>query len=144
MWLTIIFSALHVFGLGIGLPAVFLRGRALRRGDVEGVLAADTAWGLAAGLWLVSGLVRLFFTEKGWSFYATQPMFWLKMGLFAGVWALEAWPMITFVRWRIARGRGIAVDTSRMGLFSRFNDIELAIVLVMPFCAAAMARGWAP
>ncbi len=42
-------SALHVLALALGLPAVYLRGRALRgRLDMEGLrrlFAADTVWG---------------------------------------------------------------------------------------------------
>jgi len=49
-------SAVHVLSLGIGLPAVFLRGRHLRRAAgspeaVADVLRADDIWGLAS-LWL--------------------------------------------------------------------------------------------
>ena len=47
-----IVSALHLLALAIGLPAVFLRGRALRgRLDREGfrrLFAADSMWGVAA------------------------------------------------------------------------------------------------
>ena len=58
-------SALHVLALAIGLPGVFLRGRGLRAmksdgGAVARVLAADGAWGVAALLWVVTGLLRAF------------------------------------------------------------------------------------
>ena len=60
-------SALHLLALALGLPGVFLRGRALRglRGPLDGaglgrLFAADTAWGIAAFLWIGSGLLRAF------------------------------------------------------------------------------------
>ncbi|HET7343276.1 MAG TPA: DUF2214 family protein, partial [Methylomirabilota bacterium] len=59
-----IVSALHLYALALGLPAVFLRGRALRgRLDAAGLrrlFAADNVWGVAALLWLVTGLLRAF------------------------------------------------------------------------------------
>ena len=58
-----VLSALHVLALGIGLGSVFMRGRylrALRAGPEARVLdrlfAAHSVWGVAALLWLVTGL----------------------------------------------------------------------------------------
>ena len=68
--LSAIVSALHVLALALGLPSVFLRGRALKgRLDGDGLrrlFAADTVWGIAAALWLITGLSRAFGgLEKG-------------------------------------------------------------------------------
>lgn len=65
-----LFAALHLLALGIGLGAVWTRGRALR-GELNTagllrVLAADTWWGIAALVWVATGLVRAFAgLEKG-------------------------------------------------------------------------------
>jgi uncharacterized membrane protein len=60
--LSAIISSLHLLALAIGLPAVFLRGRALKGPlDADGLrrlLASDSAWGIAALLWIVIGLLR--------------------------------------------------------------------------------------
>ena len=57
-------SSLHLLALAIGLPAVFLRGRALKGPlDADGLrrlLAADNVWGIAAVLWIATGLLRAF------------------------------------------------------------------------------------
>jgi putative membrane protein len=110
-------SALHVLALAVGLSSVYFRGRALRgRLDADGLrqlFAADNLWGLAAGLWLVTGLLRAFGgLEKGTAFYLASTLFWTKMGLFALILALEIWPMTTFIRWRLSRRRGALPDTS--------------------------------
>ncbi|HSB41614.1 MAG TPA: DUF2214 family protein [Methylomirabilota bacterium] len=139
-------SSLHVLALAIGLPAVFLRGRALKgRLDDDGlrrVLAADNVWGLAAGLWIVTGLLRAFGgLEKGTEFYLRSPLFWVKMALFAVILLLEIRPMVTLIRWRVRLGRGETVDSSAALALYTLNHIELALVVVMVFVASLMARG---
>ena len=96
-------SALHVLTLALGLPAVYLRGRALRAPlDAAGLarlFTADNVWGVAAALWLVTGLLRAFGgLEKGTAFYLGSRAFWLKMALFALILVLEIRPMMTFIR----------------------------------------------
>jgi putative membrane protein len=140
-------SALHLLALAIGLPAVYLRGRALKgRLDREGfrrLFAADSVWGVAAGLWLVTGLLRAFGgLEKGSAFYLGSTLFWLKMGLFLLVVALEVWPMVTLMRWRVAIRNGGTPDTSTARALYGITHAEMAVVVLIVFVAAFMARGF--
>jgi putative membrane protein len=146
--LAAILSALHVLTLGLGLGAIFARVRALRAvagGDaaaVGRVLSADSLWGLAAAAWIVTGLARLFGgVEKTTDFYLHNGFFWMKMALFASVFALEIAPMIAFIRWRSARARGVSISTAHASLYARISLVELSIVIVITFVAAAMSRG---
>jgi putative membrane protein len=139
-------SSLHLLALAIGLPAVFLRGRALKGPlDADGLrrlLAADNVWGIAAVLWIATGLLRAFGgLEKGTEFYLGSPLFWTKMALFGIVFLLEIRPMVTFIRWRRALRQGLTVDTSGARTLYTLNHLELAIVVVMVFVASLMARG---
>jgi putative membrane protein len=140
-------SALHVLALALGLPAVFLRGRALKgRLDADGLrrlFAADSVWGLAALLWVATGLLRAFAgLEKGTAFYLASWLFWIKMALFVAIVALELWPMATFIRWRRALKQGVAPDISRARTFFILNHVQLALVVLMVFVASFMARGF--
>jgi putative membrane protein len=142
-----IVAALHYLALALGLPSVFLRGRALKgpldRDGLRRLFAADTAWGVAAGLWLVTGLLRAFGgLEKGSAFYLASRLFWLKLALFALVVGLEAWPMVTLIRWRRAVRGGGAPDTSLARTLFHLNHVELALVVVIVFVASFMARGF--
>jgi len=144
--LSAVVSSLHLLALALGLPAVFLRGRALKGSlDAEGLrrlLAADNVWGIAALLWIVTGLLRAFGgLEKGADFYLRSPLFWTKMALFLVVLLLEIRPMATFIRWRIRLGRGETIDTGAARALYTLNHVELAIVVVMVFVASLMARG---
>ena len=146
MWSSAIVAALHYLALGIGLPAVFLRGRALKGplddAGLRRLFAADTAWGVAAALWVATGLLRAFGgLEKGSAYYLQSHLFYLKMGLFVAIVALEIRPMLTLMRWRQARRRGVRVDTSRAPALFQVNHIQLGLAVVMVFVASAMARG---
>ncbi|HKF43313.1 MAG TPA: DUF2214 family protein [Thermoanaerobaculia bacterium] len=151
MFARALLSGLHVLALAIGLGAVFARGlrlRNLRRDPADGgalgrLLTADGLWGFAALLWIVTGLARAFGrVEKQPDYYLRNGYFWVKMGLFALVLALEILPMATFMRWRVARGRGTPAPAGEnLSTLITINDAEVAIVVAIPFVAALMARG---
>ncbi len=139
-WVAATFSAVHVLAIGIGLGGIVLRARAATRRDLPTVLIADAAWGVAAALWLITGLVRAFGgLEKGSDYYLHNTAFWIKIGLFVSVWLLELIPMITLIRWRM--GRGTVGDPATLDRIAQISWIETAIVVAIPFVAAAMARG---
>jgi putative membrane protein len=146
VWSSAILASLHYLALAIGLPAVFLRGRALAGSlDDDGLrrlFAADTTWGVAAILWLATGLLRVFAgLEKGSAYYLSNHTFYAKMALFGLVLILEIWPMLTFIRWRRARSKGMPVDTAHRRMLAGINATEVAIVVLIVFVASAMARG---
>jgi putative membrane protein len=144
-------AALHYLALGVGLGAVFVRGlrlRDLRRTPADSaplreLFVADALWGGAAALWIATGLLRAFAgLEKASAFYLRNGFFYVKMGLFATVFAVEIAPMLTFIAWRRARARGDSPwTTAPLGRLIGQNNTELALVLLIPFAAALMARG---
>jgi putative membrane protein len=149
--IAILLAGLHFIALPIGMGGLFMRGRYLRalrsRGRDSAVLpalfAADSFWGVAAILWIATGLTRVFGgIEKQPDFYLRNGMFWVKMGLFLLVFLLELGPMVTFIRWRVAEKRQAPLASfDRLPRLVSVNDIQLVLLLVMPFVAAAMARG---
>jgi putative membrane protein len=138
-------SAIHILTLALGAGAIYARARALSRPlDDDGwkrLLAADNAWGIAALLWIGSGLLRVFYGGKETGFYWRNGFFWLKMGLFALVFVLEIAPMTTFIRVRIARGKGAAIPRFSADAYRRISAAELMLVVTIVFVAAFMARG---
>ena len=140
-------SAFHVLALAIGLSAIWHRTRSLGGSlDTAGlrrVFLADSAWGIAAGLWLLTGVLRAFAGfEKGTGFYVSSWLFHFKLGLFLLVVALEIPPMLGLIRWRSAIRRGATPDLSRAPLYRRLSRIQLVIVIAIVFVAAFMARGF--
>jgi putative membrane protein len=138
-------SAIHLLTLAIGLGSLGMRGRALARplddAAWEQLLAADTAWGVAAGLWIASGLARVFWGGKTPSFYWHNGLFWTKLALFGLVFAIECRPMITFIRVRSARRNGTVLPAFSVDAYRTINSVEIALVVMIVFVAAFMARG---
>jgi len=74
-------------------------------------------------------------------FYWRNGFFWVKLGLFGLIFALELAPMITFIRVRTALARGAALPEFPLGAYRRMNSGEVALVVAIVFVAAFMARG---
>jgi len=144
--LAALVSAAHIGSIVVATLVALGRVRALRapmnEAGIQRVLTWDNWAGLAAIALFGSGLWRLLGgLDKPTRFYLDSHAFWGKMGLIGVALALEMWPMVSFMRWRIAIGRGRPVDARRAPLFARILTAQLAVyVLVIP-TAALMARG---
>ncbi len=139
-------AGFHLLALGIGLGAVWARRVALTsRLDPAGlrsVFLADTFWGMAAGLWIATGLWRLLAgVEKDTAYYLHNHLFLGKMALLAVILVLEVRPMMTLIRWRRQVARGEQPDTSTAPGLARISLVQAGLVALMVFLAAGMARG---
>jgi len=139
-------AALHLLPFGVGFAAIVIRSLQLR--ELAGperlgrVFAADAWWGIAALVWLATGLWRAFGgVEKGTAYYMASPLFWAKMGLFGLILLLELWPMITLVQWRIRRARRQPLALTHASTFATIGFVQAALLLVMMLLATGMARG---
>ena len=145
MIVAALLSSIHMLTLALGVGGIFARGRALSQPlDAAGwrrLLAADNIWGAAAVLWIASGLGRVFFGGREPSFYWRNGLFWVKLGLFGLVFALELVPMTTFIRVRTARRRAAPLPRFSIEVHRRINAVEVALVVAIVFVAAFMARG---
>jgi len=145
--LRLVLAWLHLLALGVGPAAVWGRARALRAWlrdpaddrAITRVFTADSWWGIAAIVWLVTGLWRLLAsTEKSTSYYLGNHVFYGKMIMFATVLAIEFSPMMTLIKWRMKRAEPNPHDAHRIEVTSY---VECGIVVVIVLFAVAMARG---
>jgi putative membrane protein len=149
--LRITLAVLHLLALGIGLGAIYARGRSANRlGEgpqaLRATFAADSWWGFAALLWIATGLWRAFAgTEKPSSYYWSNHVFFAKMGLLALIFLLELYPMIMLMRWRRASQRGL-IDSNQLArkgrTIARISDVQLLLLIGMVIAAVMMARGY--
>lgn len=139
-------ATIHILTFGLGFYSCWARASALSKVKdeigVKEVLSADNLWGIAAALWLLTGMWRAFGgLEKGSDYYLGNTAFIIKISLFALVFVLELKPMITFIRWRALLRKKQPIDLSVAHSLARISYIELILLIPIVAMATAMARG---
>lgn len=111
--------------------------------DVVRLAKADIGYFIAAIAVVCTGGARLIFGAKPWVFYAHNPVFHAKIGIFILVGIVSIWPTIAFIRWRkaAAADASFRVSESDWRRTKRFVMAELHMVALIPLLAAMMARG---
>jgi putative membrane protein len=115
--------------------------------SARSVLRMDLVYGIAATVLLVAGFVRVFYTEKGSTYYFASGPFLVKLSLFIVVALLSIYPTIQFVRWRRAlrEGRLPDFDAGTRRRVRMLIHAELTLIFVIVLMAIMMARGiWYP
>jgi putative membrane protein len=107
------------------------------------ILRTDMIFGIAAGVLLLVGLVRVFHLEKGAAYYFHNWAFHTKLTLFVIVGLLSIIPTREFLRWRPAlkAGQVPKVAPERLKLVKTIIHIEMAAVVLILLMAALMAKG---
>tara|TARA_Y100001968_G_C19167224_1_gene623843 strand:- start:77 stop:574 length:498 start_codon:yes stop_codon:yes gene_type:complete len=113
------------------------------RSEAVSIVVADVIYGIAGVILLISGIFRVLKYGQGSEFYVNNPLFWVKIGLFASVGGLSLYPTFTYVLWAIPLSKGNLPEVS-LNLVERFRliiNIELIGFALIPLFAALMARG---
>jgi len=103
----------------------------------------DMVFGMSSGVVLVVGLLRVFYFEKGASYYFHSAPFVAKLSLFAMVGLLSIYPTREFVSWgkSLKQGHMPTVTDRKIASIRSVIHWELAGVVVILLCAALLARG---
>jgi putative membrane protein len=132
------FTAILLVAGFLVAEAMLLRGDLGAR-DVAALVRTDIGYSVSAVLALATGLARAFFGAKGWAFYADNPVFWVKLGLFLAIGLISIRPTLAFLRWRRAAGSGVPAAATRS--VRRHVLVELHLLALLPLAAVLMARG---
>ncbi len=147
MWIDAALSYLHfsamflVFGF-LTVEVMLVREPIDARAVV--LLGRSDLWYVGSAIaTLVTGIIRLIYGAKGMAFYAGNPVFWLKVGLFVAVLLVSVRPTRQFVRWRaqVAADPGYVVADGERRRIRRLVMIELHLLAFVPLAAVLMARG---
>lgn len=111
--------------------------------DARRIQIMDILYGVSAGVVLIVGLLRVFYFEKGASYYAQNWFFWTKMFGFALAALLSIYPTVRFVSWRksIARNQVPEISDQEVSRIKFILRLELLAIAIILFSAAMMARG---
>jgi putative membrane protein len=103
----------------------------------------DLVLGIAAGALLVVGLLRVFFFEKGASYYFHSYAFLTKFSVFIVIGLLSIIPTMEFLSWRgaLTAGQVPAISAGKLKLVTAVVHSELLAIVIIVLCAAIMARG---
>lgn len=107
------------------------------------ILVADFVYGVSAGVVLIAGLLRVFYFEKGASYYFASIPFLLKVSLFLLVAAASIYPTFEFLTWYkpLRRGQTPLLADRKRRVIRSIIHWELAGILAIVLCAALMAKG---
>jgi putative membrane protein len=135
---------LCIFGVFavLSMEAVLLR-PALIASAGRWIAKLDLAYFIVAILTLASGLSRAIWGIKGWAFYAHQPAFHIKLGLFLLIGLISIAPTRIFLRWTrgFRNDPAYAIADDELKRTRRLVIIEVHLLLLLPLCAVIMARG---
>ncbi len=107
------------------------------------LLFTDLLVGISAVAVLVIGLFRVFWFEKGVSYYLHSIPFIAKFLLFVTVAAISLVPTVEFLSWRgaVNKGQAPVVSEQKLRSIRLVLHLELAGIAVLLLCAALMAKG---
>ena len=140
----LILAILHhiaVFALvaTLAMEGVMLRAAGV---DVARLARLDARFGMTAMLVIVIGVSRVIWGGKGWAFYAENPFFWGKIGVFVLIGLLSIGPTVMFLKWRKAAAAetGFAPPADQLKRARMLVGLQAVLLVPLLGFAAAMAR----
>ncbi len=111
--------------------------------EARRIQRVDLVYGIAAGLVVVVGLLRVYFFEKGSNYYFSNYVFWTKMALFAIVGLLSIYPTIRYIKWNpiLAENKSPEIPEQEYRNIRLLLWLEMAGLVLILFAAPLMARG---
>lgn len=144
-------SATAAYGHYLGLVLVvatlvaekFLIKPELTEEEAKTLVIADSVYGIAGLLVLYTGYLRVTEYGKGWEFYAHEPIFWVKMGLFGVMGSSSLFNTIKIITMAAAQSKGEkpALGEKLAARMQKIVNGELLAIGSIPLAAAMMARG---
>lgn len=147
MWTDALLAYLHFAAIFAMVWFLSQEWSLLRAGaatlDIDRLARADAGFGISAGFVLAAGAARAAFGLKGWAFYAHNPAFDAKIGLFVLVGLISIAPTRMFLRWRRARRQNASfrVSEQEWRTVQCWLMVELHLIALIPLAAVIMARG---
>lgn len=144
MWLYSIVTYLHFISIFILFSALIFELSIIKEKmtshDFLTLRKADLFFGISAGFTIASGLFRMYYFGKGEEYYLSNPIFILKFSLFIVVGLLSIYPTLQFLKSRNLQIEFVALKYFRTIRFLLI--IELILLLIIPFLAILVAKGF--
>ncbi|QTN30196.1 DUF2214 family protein [Rhodoferax sp. AJA081-3] len=145
--MTTLFAALHHAAvltlLVCTLVSIYQLRQPLTVGSARILRSSDMLNGIAATLVLVVGLVRIFYLERGWSYYFGNGPFLAKLGFYGLASMLSLVPTLEVRRWRapLKHGQLPTLSDQKLTALRAVAYLQLACLAAMAICANMAANG---
>jgi putative membrane protein len=108
------------------------------------LMRIDIAYGISAGLVLLTGAARVLWFGKGWEYYLHNGLFHAKVGLFVLIGLLSIVPTMTIFGWRnaVLADKAPSLSGRQHTLAVMAIRLELLLLVCLPVLASLMARGY--
>ena len=126
----------------VAIEFALIRGE-LTLSSARRLQVTDLVLGIAAGALLVIGLLRVFFFEKGATYYFHSHAFLTKLSVFVVIGLLSIVPTMEFLSWAgaLKAGQVPTISARKLRLVTAVIHGELLAIVIILLCAAIMARG---
>lgn len=145
---AVVFAFIHHLAILLLFACLFYEHLAVKP-DINGeimrrLIRIDLIFGVCAAVVLFAGLMRVFYFEKGASYYLYNWVFYIKIGLFLLVALLSIYPTLVFLKWRdqIKKGGEPQLSPEQARRISMLIRAELLLVSLMLPPAVIMAKGY--
>ena len=136
-------SAILALVVFISSEAALCRPQWMNAQVVQRLVVVDRIYGIAAGVVLATGLIRIYLGTKGASWYWHNWLLHVKLTLFIVVGLISILPTIRFIRWNKAlKADGSLPGEEEVRKARKLVMLQAHIIPIIPLAAAFLARGF--
>ncbi|WP_298504647.1 DUF2214 family protein [uncultured Maribacter sp.] len=143
MWLYSIVTYAHFISVFILFSALIVELSIIKEEMTENnfiiLKRANVLIGIFSGLTIATGLLRMYYFGKGPNYYLSNPLFIVKLSLFAITGLLSIYPTIQF-----NKSKNLETKITKLEHFKAVQlilKVELVLFLVIPLLAVFVAKG---
>lgn len=111
------------------------------RQEMQRFMAFCVGIATAAAVLLLSGAGMVLWSAKGAAFFLRNPVFYIKLALFAAMLLVSITPARIIFQWQHEAHEGRSPQAASIVLVRRYLIVELILLLVIPLLASMAARG---
>lgn len=147
MWASAVTAYFHYLSIGIIFASLAIEFFTLKEKltvkDAWRIVWADSAYGTAAVVILITGILRVLYFAKDTAYYMHQPIFWLKIALYVIVGTVSLYPTISFILWvkGLLEEKAPEITLNKYKILRGIIAFELIGFSLIPLLASMMARG---
>jgi len=147
MWASAVTAYFHYLSIGIIFASLAIEFFTLKEKltvkEAWRIVLADSAYGAAAVVLLITGVLRVLYFAKDTVYYMHQPVFWAKIALYVIVGTVSLYPTISFILWvkALLEDKAPEMTLNKYKILRGIIAFELIGFSIIPLLASMMARG---